>query len=62
MAPRGTDDPPVGRRLRCHPCRGHLPYLVNTHLRQVGWDMKVTDPRHTGIYEDEIPREHELDN
>ena len=33
-----------------------------THLRQVGWDMKVSDPRHTGIYYDEIPPEPALDN
>ena len=33
-----------------------------THLRQVGWDMKVSDPRHTGIYYDELPPEPVLDN
>ena len=37
-------------------------YLVQTHLRQVGWDMKVTDPRRTGVYYDEIPPEPFLDN
>ena len=33
-----------------------------THLRQVGWDMKVSDPRHTGTYYDEIPLEPTLIN
>ena len=41
---------------------GHTSYIVYNHLRQVGWDMKVTDPRHTGIYYGEIPSEPELDN
>jgi len=36
--------------------------LVYNHIRQMGWDMKVSDPRHTGIYYDEIPREPELNN
>ena len=27
------------------------------HLRQIGWDMKITDPRHFGIYYHEIPVE-----
>ena len=35
---------------------------VQTHLRQIGWDMKTTDPRHTGIFYDEIPPEPFLDN
>lgn len=34
----------------------------HTHLRQVGWDMKVSDPRHTGLYYDEIPPEPFLNN
>ena len=33
-----------------------------SHLRQVGWDMKVKDPRHTGIYYDELPPEPVLNN
>ena len=33
-----------------------------TNLRQVGWDMKITDPRHTGIYYDELPTEPILNN
>ena len=33
-----------------------------THLRQIGWDMKVSDPRHTGIYYDELPPEPALNN
>jgi hypothetical protein len=33
-----------------------------THLRHVGWDMKITDPRHTGIYYYEIPLEPTLIN
>ena len=40
----------------------NVSYHVYNHLRQVGWDMKVSDPRHTGIYYDEIPPEPELDN
>ena len=35
---------------------------VQTHLRQIGWDMKTTDPRHTGTYFDEIPPEPFLNN
>jgi hypothetical protein len=30
-------------------------YLVHTHLRQMGWDMKITDSKLTGVYNDEIP-------
>ena len=37
-------------------------YHVFNHLRQVGWDMGVTDPRQTGIYYGEIPSEPELNN
>ena len=33
-----------------------------THLRQVGWDMGVTDPRHTGLYQYEVPQDPELNN
>ena len=33
-----------------------------THLRQIGWDMKVSDPRHTGIFYYEIPLEPTLNN
>ena len=39
-----------------------LAYHVYNHLRQVGWDMGVTDPRRTGIYYGEIPSEPELNN
>lgn len=35
---------------------------LHSHLRQIGWDMHVSDPRHTGIYYDEIPPEPELRN
>ena len=35
---------------------------VRHHLRQMGWDMKTRDPRHTGIYYDEIPPEPFLNN
>ena len=41
---------------------GNPSYHVYNHLRQVGWDMGVTDHRHTGIYYGEIPSEPELDN
>ncbi len=30
---------------------------VQTHIRQIGWDMKLRDPRHGGLYYDEIPPE-----
>lgn len=30
---------------------------IATHLRQMGWDMGTTNPRHTGIFYDEIPPE-----
>lgn len=30
-------------------------YLVHTHLRQMAWDMNITDSRLTGVYKDEIP-------
>ena len=39
-----------------------LAYHVYNHLRQVGWDMGVADPRRTGIYYGEIPSEPELNN
>ena len=35
---------------------------VRTHLRQIGWDMKDTDPRHAGIYRDELPAQPVLNN
>lgn len=35
---------------------------VRTHIRQIGWDMKLSDPRHTGIYYYEIPLEPTLNN
>ncbi|MBQ7180567.1 MAG: family 20 glycosylhydrolase [Bacteroidaceae bacterium] len=35
---------------------------IATHLRQVGWDMGTKNPRHTGIYYDEIPPEPQLNN
>ena len=34
--------------------------FFHTHLRQIGWDMHTTDPRHTGIYYDELPPEPAL--
>lgn len=40
----------------------HTGTFFRQHLRQVGWDMKVTDPRHTGLYYDEIPLTPELNN
>ena len=33
-----------------------------THLRQIGWDMKTKNPRHTGTYYDELPPEPFLNN
>lgn len=42
--------------------RGEDSACVNTHIRQVGWDMGVKDPRHTGIFYDEIPPEPFLNN
>ncbi|MCR4921032.1 MAG: beta-N-acetylhexosaminidase [Bacteroidaceae bacterium] len=35
---------------------------VQTHLRQIGWDMKTKNPRHTGTFYDEIPPEPFLNN
>lgn len=35
---------------------------VHHHLRQIGWDMKLKDPRHAGTYYDEIPPEPFLNN
>ncbi len=35
---------------------------VHTHLRHIGWDMKLKDPRHAGTYYDEIPLEPFLNN
>lgn len=35
---------------------------VQTHIRQIGWDMKLTNPRQTGLYYDEIPPEPFLNN
>lgn len=35
---------------------------IATHLRQMGWDMGTKDPRHTGIFYDEIPPEPQLNN
>lgn len=37
-------------------------YTFYNHLRQVGWDMGISDPRHTGTYYDEIPPEPFLNN
>ena len=33
-----------------------------THLRQIGWDMKISDPRQAGIFYYEIPLEPTLNN
>ena len=30
---------------------------VQTHIRQIGWDMKMKNPRQAGLYYDEIPAE-----
>ena len=35
---------------------------VQTHIRQIGWDMKLKNPRQAGLYYDEIPPEPYLDN
>ncbi len=35
---------------------------VQTHLRQVGWDMGLKDSKHTGLYFEEIPLEPVLNN
>lgn len=35
---------------------------VHTHIRHIGWDMKLKDPRHAGTYYDEIPPEPFLNN
>ena len=34
--------------------------LVQTHLRQIGWDMHLSDPKQTGIYYYDIPPEPPL--
>lgn len=43
---------------------GDLGYgeYVRHHLRQIGWDMKTSNPRYTGIYYDEIPPQPFLNN
>lgn len=35
---------------------------VRHHLRQIGWDMRTKDPRHTGLFYDELPPEPFLNN
>ena len=35
-------------------------FLVNTHLRQIGWDMHLSDSRQTGVYYYDIPPEPPL--
>ncbi len=35
---------------------------VKTHLRQIGWDMKITDPKRAGIFYYELPDESFLNN
>ncbi|MBR4995751.1 MAG: family 20 glycosylhydrolase [Alistipes sp.] len=35
---------------------------VHTHIRQIGWDMKLRNPRHGGTYYEEIPPEPFLNN
>ncbi len=35
---------------------------VHTHLRHIGWDMKLKNPRRAGTYYDEIPPEPFLNN
>ena len=42
--------------------QGVRAYTFYNHLRQVGWDMGVTDPRRAGIWYDEIPPEPSLNN
>ena len=32
-------------------------YTLHTHLRHVGWDMKLRNPQHFGVYYDEVPVE-----
>ncbi len=34
----------------------------HSHLRQIGWDMKNTDPKHAGTYYYELPDEQFLNN
>lgn len=42
--------------------RGENPSCVNTHIRQIVWDMGIKDPRHAGTFYDEIPPEPFLNN
>ena len=35
---------------------------VHTHIRHIGWDMKLKNPRHAGTYYEEIPPEPFLNN
>ena len=32
-------------------------YAIHTHLRHIGWDMKNKNPRHAGVFYDELPPE-----
>ena len=40
----------------------YLRSFFHTHLRQIGWDMKNTDPSHAGIFREELPSEPVLNN
>lgn len=63
----GADMASIYLNLSCAAWNEGAPMRTNgnkfrTHLRQIGWDMKVSDPRHTGIYYYEIPLEPTLIN
>ncbi len=32
-------------------------YAIHTHLRHIGWDMKNKNPRHAGVFYDELTPE-----
>jgi hypothetical protein len=41
--------------------RNYTKKTVQHHLRNVGWDMKIKDPRHAGVYYDEVVVEPAFD-
>ena len=40
----------------------YLRGMFHHHLRQIGWDMKNTDPKRAGIFREELPEEPVLNN
>jgi hypothetical protein len=40
----------------------YIRQMVHTHIRHIGWDMKLKNPRHAGTYYEEIPPEPFLNN